>query len=120
MGLTKDTLERLSAIIAEWNARFGTSFDTEVAASSLMTMRGTLAGNQSIKQSAQANSKRDFTNTVDDQTEAALVEDYDKHQEFYSFLLNHADVRKDLVHLLVDDLYNGLRANETTNQKAGE
>ncbi len=119
MGLASDTLERLSAIIADWNARFGTSFDTEVAASSLMTMRSTLRGNESIRQSAQANSKHDFTNTVDDQTEAALVEDYDKHQEFYSFLLNHAEVRKDLVHLLVDDLYSSLRAGEQ-GRKAGE
>ena len=39
----------------------------------------------------------------------ALVEKRAEHQEFYDFLLNHADVRKDLVHLLVDDLYNGLR-----------
>ncbi len=109
MGLTPDTFEKLSAIIADWNARFGTSFDADVAASSLMTMRGTLRGNERVRQSAKANSKRDFTNTVDDQTEEALVEDYDKHQEFYSFLLNHEDVRKDLVHLLVDDLYNGLR-----------
>ena len=34
--------------------------------------------------------------------------------------VNRANVRKDLVHLLVDDLYNGLRANGTANQKAGE
>ena len=48
-------------------------------------------------------------NTVDDQTEEALVENYDKNQEFYNFLLDHKEVRKSLVHLLVDDLYNGLR-----------
>ncbi len=120
MSLPPDTFEKLSAIIAAWNARFGTSFDTDIAASSLITMRGTLRSNERIRQSAKANSKRDFTNTVDDQTEAALVEDYDKHQEFYSFLLGHADVRKDLVRLLVDDLYNGLRANGADDQKAGE
>ncbi len=112
MGLSSDTMETLSKIIADWNARFGTSFDTNVAASSLMSLRGTLQGNEGLKRSAKANSKRDFTNTVDDQTEDALVENYDKHQEFYQFLLNHADVRKDLVHLLVDDLYNGLRREE--------
>ena len=47
------------------------------------------------------------------QTEDALVENYDKYQEFYNFLLNHQEVRKDLVHLLVDDLYNGLHNKES-------
>ena len=109
MGLSKDTMKTLSTIIAEWNARFGTNFDTDVAASSLMALRGTLQKNDNLKRSAKANSRQDFANTVDDQTEDALVENYDKNQEFYQFLLNHTDVRHDLVHLLVDDLYNGLR-----------
>ncbi len=116
MSFTQDTLEKLSQIIAEWNARFGTHFDTEVAASSLMSLRNTLRDNASVKRSAQANTKRDFTNTVDDQTEDALVENYDKQQEFHNFLLSHADVRRDLVHLLVDDLYYGLRNGGETNQ----
>ena len=112
MGLTKDALETLSKIIDDLNARNGTNFDSDVAASSLLSLRGTLKSNERIKRSAQANSKRDFTNTVDDQTEEALVENYDRNQEFYNFLLNHREVRKDLVHLLVDDLYNGLRNGE--------
>lgn len=50
---------------------------------------------------------------MDDQTEEALAENYDKYQEFYNFLLNHEEVRKDLVYLLVDDLYNGLHNKES-------
>ena len=109
--LNHDIMESLSKIIADWNARYGTSFDSSTAASSLVALRGTLRDNERIRRSAKANSKNDFVNTVDDQTEDALVENYDKHQEFYNFLLDHQEVRKDLVHLLVDDLYNGLRNN---------
>lgn len=109
--LNHDILESLSRIIADWNARYGIEFDSNTAASSLVALRGTLRDNERIRRSAKANSKNDFVNTVDDQTEDALVENYDKHQEFYNFLLNHREVRKDLVHLLVDDLYNGLRNN---------
>lgn len=109
MGLGGHTLEALSKIIQDWNARYGTKFDSSVAASSLISLRGTLSANDRVKQSAKVNSKQDFTNTVDDQTEDALVENYDKNQEFYNFLLDHQEVRKDLVHLLVDDLYSGLR-----------
>lgn len=112
MELAKDTLTALSEIIAEWNTRFGTHFDTDMAAGSLISLRSSLSANNHIKRSAKANSKQDFTNTVDDQTEDALVKNYGKNQEFYNFLLNHQEVRKDLVHLLVDDLYNGLRNNK--------
>lgn len=109
VGLGRKTIEALSKIISDWNARYGTSFDTDVAASSLMSLRGTLKANDHIRRSAKVNGKQDFTNTVDDQTEDALVENYDKNQEFYNFLLDHQEVRKDLVHLLVDDLYGALR-----------
>ena len=74
-----------------------------------MSLHGTLKANDHIRRSAKVNGKQDFTNTVDDQTEDALVENYDKNQEFYNFLLDHQEVRKDLVHLLVDDLYGALR-----------
>lgn len=112
MGLTYDVMESLSKIIADWNARYGTSFDNSTAASSLVALRGTLGANERIKRSARVNSKHDFANTVDDQAEEALVENYDKHREFYNFLLDHQEVRKDLVHLLVEDLYNGLRGQD--------
>lgn len=54
-----------------------------------------------------------FTNAADDQTEEALVENYDKHQEFYNLLLSHQEVRKDLVHPLANDLYNSMRNKES-------
>jgi type I restriction enzyme R subunit len=107
-GLTRDIMESLPKIIADWNARYGTNFDKDVAASSLVSLRSTLRSNERIKRSAKANSKHDFVSTIDDQTEGALVENYDKHQDFYNFLLDHTEVRKDLIHLLVNDLYNGL------------
>ncbi len=109
MSIKKDTLESLSKIIDDWNARYGTSFNVDIAASSLISLQGTLKADEKLKRSAKANTKSDFVNTVDDQTENALVENYEKNDEFYNFLLNHAEVRKDLVHLLVDDLYTELR-----------
>ncbi len=118
VGLTQDSRETLSKIIAEWNARFGTKFDVNVAESTLMVLRGTLEKNDSVKRSAKANSKQNFVNTVEDQTEGALVENYDKNQEFYQFLLNNQDARYDLVQLLADDLYSGLHDGD--DQDAGE
>ena len=110
--LGQGALEALSRIIDEWNTKYGKSFDTGVAAGALVALRGTLRDDPGVKRSAKANSKSDFTNSIDDRTENALVENYDKNQEFYEFLLNQPEVRKDLVHLLVDDLYYSLRHEE--------
>ena len=111
-ALTKDQMETLSRIVAEWNARYGKSFDTDVAASSLMTLRGTLSANEKVRRSARVNSKRDFANTVEDQAEEAIVENYDKNREWYSFLLSQPQVGRELLHLLVDGLYDGIRREE--------
>lgn len=111
-ALTKDQMETLSRIVAEWNAKYGKCFDTDVAASSLMTLRGTLSANEKVRRSARVNSKRDFTNTVEDQAEEAIVENYDKNREWYSFLLSQPQVGRELLHLLVDGLYDGIRREE--------
>lgn len=111
-ALSKDQMETLSRIVAEWNAKYGKNFDTNVAASSLMSLRGTLSGNEKVRRSARVNSKRDFTNTVEDQVQEAIVENYDKNREWYSFLLSQPQVGKDLLHLLVDGLYDGIRRED--------
>lgn len=107
-GLSKDVMETLSQIVAEWNARYGKAFDTEIAAGSLIALKGSLEKNEKVRQSAKVNPKRNFANTIDDETEQALVDNYSQNEDWYSFLLDKPEVRKDLVHLLVDDLYNGL------------
>ena len=101
-------METLSQIVAEWNARYCKAFDTEIAAGSLIALKGSLEKNEKVRQSAKVTPKRHFANTIDDETEQALVDNYSQNEDWYSFLLDKPEVRKDLVHLLVDDLYNGL------------
>ena len=45
---------------------YGKNFDVQIAASSLVALKGALENNEHVRQSAKANSQRDFTNTVDD------------------------------------------------------
>ncbi|WP_165171447.1 DEAD/DEAH box helicase family protein [Adlercreutzia sp. ZJ242] len=108
MSLTKDQMDTLSKIVAEWNARYGRSFDPTIAAGSLVALKETLKKDEKIRRSAKVNTKRDFVNTLDDQTEAALVENYDKNTDWYAFLLDQREIRKDLIHILVDELFEGL------------
>ena len=107
-GLAEDQFERLSRIIEEWNARFGLSLDPIVHAGSLVSLLDTLKADPKVQRSAQVNTARDFRNTVDDRTEDALVKGYDQNDEWYGFLLNNEEARRQLVHAFVDDVYRSL------------
>lgn len=107
-GLNPDQYERLSRIIDEWNARYGTHFDAAIAAGSVISLNNMLKEDPRVKQSARVNSKADFRNTVNDQSEDALVRGYDQNEEWYGFLLNNEEARKQLVGILVDGMYHTL------------
>lgn len=107
-SLTEDQMATLSRIVAEWNAKYGRNFDSTIAAGSLIALKETLGNDEKLQRSAKVNTKRDFVNTLDDQTESALVENYDKNTDWYSFLLDQKEIRKDLIHILVDDLFDTL------------
>lgn len=108
-GLAQDQFERLSRIIEQWNARYGLSLDPVVQAGSLVSLMDTLKADPKVWRSAQVNTMCDFRNTVDDRTEDALVKGYDQNGEWYGFLLNNEDARRQLVHAFVDDVYRSLR-----------
>ena len=107
-GLAEDQYEKLSRIIEEWNARFGLTLDPVVHAGSLVSLLDTLRADPKVQQSARVNTARDFRNTVDDRAEDALVKDYDQDNEWYGFLLNNEEARRQLVHAFVDDVYRSL------------
>lgn len=107
-SLSEDQMQTLSKIVAEWNAKYGKNFDPTIAAGSLVALRETLAKDDKLRQSAKVNTKRDFVNTLDDQTESALVANYESNTDWYAFLLGQQEIRKDLIHILVDDLFSDL------------
>ena len=114
-GLAQDQFERLSRIIEQWNARYGLSLDPVVQAGSLVSLMDTLKADPRVQRSAQVNTMRDFRNTVDDRTEDALVKGYDQNGEWYGFLLNNEDARRQLVHAFVDDVYRSLRESGSSD-----
>lgn len=107
-GFTEKTYDRLSRIIDEWNARWGTHFDKKVVVPSAMALDNILKDDERVQQSAKVNSKADFRNTVDDRSEDALVRGYDQNEEWYGFLLSNEEARQQLFSVLVDDLYHSL------------
>lgn len=109
-GLTETQLEKLSKIIQEWNARYGTAFDTDIAAGSLVALQATLAKDPKVQQSARVNSKNSFRHTVEEQTQGALIAGYSQNTEWHKFLLNQEDARKELIQAFSDDIFDALKA----------
>ena len=109
-GLTETQLEKLSKIIQEWNARYGTAFDTDIAAGSLVALQVTLAKDPKVQQSARVNSKNSFRHTVEEQTQGALIAGYSQNTEWHKFLLNQEEARKELIQAFSDDIFDALKA----------
>lgn len=111
-GLPEDVFSTLSEIIKEWNAKFGKDFDTKTVATTLTTLKDSLEDDEKIQQSAKVNTRKDFRNTVEDRTGDVLVGNYDKNVELYKFLLNNQDAQKQLVTLISDLVYTGLKQKQ--------
>ena len=109
-GLTETQLEKLSKIIQDWNSRFGTAFDTDIAAGSLVSLQATLAKDPKVQQSARVNSKSSFRHTVEEQTQDALIAGYSQNTEWHKFLLNEDDARRELIQAFSDDIFDALKA----------
>ena len=108
-GLTETQLEKLSKIIQDWNARYGTTFDTDIAAGSLVALQATLAKDPKVQQSARVNSKNSFRHTVEEQTQDALIAGYSQNTEWHKFLLNEEDARNQLIKAFSDDIFDALK-----------
>ncbi|MCH4053687.1 MAG: DEAD/DEAH box helicase family protein [Atopobiaceae bacterium] len=111
-GLTESQYERLSRIVADWNARYGKNFDAKIAAGSLVSLKGSLESDPKVVRSARVNTKRDFRNTVEDQTEDALVRGYEQNQDWYGFLLENREARSELLRAFADDIYEAARKGD--------
>ena len=111
-GLGGRTMERLSKIIEEWNARYGTNLDVGVAAGAVVALQNTLGADPKVQQSAQVNTRSDFGKTVEDRSEDALVAGYDQNEQLYGLLLNNKEAQRQLVGILVDGLYDSLHGGE--------
>jgi len=105
----EDERKKLSKIIEEINARYGKEYDTNVATKSALQVRDLLLKDEKLKTSAKTNTSKDFHFTYDDSIKDALVKGYDQNQDFFSLLLDNEKLRKDLMHVFIDDVYRKLK-----------
>ena len=107
--LTPAKEERLSQIIAEINSRMGKTYDNDVAVKAMLQIRDILLKSDKLKTSAKNNTVKDFEFSYFDDIDDALIEGLTQNQDFFSMLLNNDEVKKQVLGIFTEEIYETLR-----------
>jgi type I restriction enzyme R subunit len=107
-----DERKRLSQIIEEINAKYNKTLMVDVGIKAALQVKDILMKDDRLKASARTNTLKDFHFTYDDSVDDALVDGYDQNEDFYSLLLNNDELKKTVMHVFIEDVYNSLKAKE--------
>ena len=108
-NLTEAKEERLSQIIAEINSRTGKSYDNDVAVKAMLQIRDIMLKSEKLKTSAKNNSEKDFEFSYFDNIDDALIEGLDQNQDFFSLLLGNDEIKREVLGIFAEEIYNSLR-----------
>lgn len=109
-GLSPDKEERLSQIIKEINNRTGKQYDNDVAVKAMLQIRDILAKNDDLKRSAKNNDEKTFAFAYNDKIDDALIDGLQQNKDFFSLLLNNADIKHEVLGIFLPEIYRMLRA----------
>ena len=109
IGLTPDKEELLSKIIAEINSRTGKTYDNDVAVKAMLQIRDIMMKSEKLRKSAKSNTLRDFEFEYYDGIDDALIKGLSENKDFFSLLLNNEDIKKDVLGIFSEEIYNSLR-----------
>ena len=107
--LTPAKEERLSEIIAEIHARTGKSYDSDVAVKAMLQIRDILMKSDKLKASAKNNTVKDFEFSYFDDIDDALIEGLEQNQDFFSLLLNDEEIKREVLGIFTEEIYNSLK-----------
>lgn len=108
-NLTEAKIERLSQIIDEINSRTGKTYDNDVAVKAMLQIRDILLKSDRLKTSAKNNSEKDFEFSFYDDIDDALIEGLEQNQDFFTLLLNNAEIKKDVLGIFASEIYKSLK-----------
>ena len=111
-GLTPAKQERLSEIIAEINSRTGSSYDSDVAVKAMLQIRDILMKSDKLKRSAKNNTEKDFEFSYFDDIDDALIEGLEQNRDFFTMLLSHDDIKREVMGVFTGEIYKSLRNAE--------
>ena len=108
--LSEDKEKKLSEIIAEINSIAGRTYDNDVAVKAMLQIKDIMMKSDKLKTSAKNNTEKDFEFAYFDNIDDALIEGLEQNQDFFSLLLGNDEVKKKVLGIFVDEIYNSLRS----------
>lgn len=105
----EEELEHLSTIIENINNQTGNEFDTDVASKSLLQIKDILMKSDDLEKTAKNNTLDDFGFEFDEKVDDALLDGQSQNQKFYGLLLDNDDLKKQVMHVFIEDVYKALK-----------
>lgn len=112
IALTPQKTEKLSQIISEINSKTGKSYDNDVAVKAMLQIKDIMMKSEELKASAKNNTEKDFEFAYFDNIDDALVEGLMQNQDFFSLLLDNAEIKREVLGIFAEEIYRGLRTEE--------
>lgn len=110
--LSEDKVARLSEIIAEINSMAGKTYDNDVAVKAMLQIKDIMMKSEKLKTSAKNNTEKDFEFAYFDNIDDALIEGLEQNQDFFSLLLGNEDMKKKVLGIFAEEIYNSLKEAE--------
>ena len=110
--LTEDKVARLSDIIAEINSLVGKDYDSDVAVKAMLQIKDIMMKSEKLKTSARNNKLKDFQMAYYSDIDEALIEGLEQNKDFFSLLLNNEKIKKDVLGIFVEEIYNSLKQDK--------
>ena len=110
--LPEDKVEKLSKIIAEINSIAGKAYDNDVAVKAMLQIKDIMMKSDKLKTSAKNNTAKDFEFAYFDNIDDALIEGLEQNQDFFSLLLKNEDMKKKVLGIFSEEIYNSLKESE--------
>lgn len=110
--LSEDKEEKLSQIIAEINSIAGKEYDNDVAVKAMLQIKDIMMKSEKLKTSAKNNTEKDFEFAYFDNIDDALIEGLEQNQDFFSLLLSNDEMKRKVLGIFSDEIYNSLKEAE--------
>lgn len=112
IDFSEPTKKRLSAIIEEINNRTGANFDKDVTTKSLLQVKDIMLKNPHLKESAKSNTESDFELAYFDQVNKSLIKGLSQNKDFFTYLLNTPEIRKEVMGIFAQEVYRSLKKDK--------
>ncbi|MGM9581405.1 MAG: type I restriction endonuclease subunit R [Anaerovibrio sp.] len=110
--LSDEKIEKLSQIIAEINSIAGKAYDNDVAVKAMLQIKDIMMKSEKLKKSAKSNTEKDFEFAYYDNIDDALIEGLEQNQDFYSLLLSNDEMKRKVLGIFSDEIYQSLKNAE--------